>query len=60
MQQKQQRLRKKIADILGDLAQHQDGANKLDAEQAAAKEKADKLLADKLLNNNKNYGKKAS
>ena len=52
--------KKKNADILGDLAQHQDGANKLDAEQAAAKEKADKLLADKLLNNNKNYGKKAA
>jgi len=52
--------KKKNADILGDLAQHQEGSNKLDAEQAAAKEKADKLLADKLLNNNKNYGKKAA
>jgi transcriptional regulator NrdR family protein len=52
--------KKKNADILGDLAQHQDGSNKLDAEHAAAKEKADKELADKLLNNNKNYGRKIS
>ena len=35
--------KKKNADILGDLAQHQEGANKLDAEKAAAKEKADKV-----------------
>jgi len=32
--------KKKNADILGDLAQHQEGSNKLDAERAAAKVKA--------------------
>lgn len=45
--------KKKNADILGDLAQHQDGANKLDAEQAAAKEKKDKELANKSTFTNK-------